>query len=92
MNLVSYFSDIEDFCMVYKYNHLLSDILLIGLFTYLSNGEDYKDMVLFAKNHPDFVREYCKFPNGVPSHDTFNRVFSSLDTSVLNRYLMDCGN
>ncbi|MFJ1366175.1 hypothetical protein ACILDU_06970 [Capnocytophaga canimorsus] len=43
MDLVSYFSDIEDFRMVNKYNHLLSDILLIGLFTYLSNGEDYED-------------------------------------------------
>ncbi|MFB9121394.1 transposase family protein [Bergeyella porcorum] len=83
MDLVSYFSDIEDFRIVNKYNHLLSDILLIGLFTYLSNGEDYEDMVLFAENHSDFVREYCKLPNGVPSHDTFNRVFSSLDTNVL---------
>lgn len=91
MDLVSYFSDIEDFRMVNKCNHLLSDILLIGLFTYLSNGKDYEDMVLFAENHPDFVREYCKLPNGVPSHDTFNRVFSSLDTSVLNKCLMDCG-
>ncbi|WP_172916166.1 ISAs1 family transposase [Capnocytophaga canimorsus] len=91
MDSVSYFSDIEDFRMVNKCNHLLSDILLIGLFTYLSNGEDYEDMVLFAENHPDFVREYCKLPNGVPSYDTFNRVFSSLDTSVLNKCLMDCG-
>ncbi|CEN50225.1 conserved hypothetical protein [Capnocytophaga canimorsus] len=48
----------------------------MGLFTYLSNGEDYEDMVLFAQNHPDFVREYCKFsPTEYPSHDTFNRVF-----------------
>ena len=83
MDLVSYFSDIEDFRMVNKCNHLLSDILLIGLFTYLSNSEDYEDMVSFAENHPDFVHEYCKLPNGAPSHDTFNRVFSSLDTSVL---------
>jgi hypothetical protein len=29
----------------------LSDILLIGLFTYLSSGEDYEDMVIFAERH-----------------------------------------
>lgn len=91
MDLVSYFSEIEDFRMVNKCNHLLSDILLIGLFTYLSNGEDYEDMVLFAENHPDFVGEYCQLPNGIPSHDTFNRVFSSLNPSVLNKCLTDCG-
>jgi hypothetical protein len=38
----------------------LSDILLIGLFTYLSNGEDYGDMVLYAKSHKEFLRPYAE--------------------------------
>lgn len=91
MDLVGYFSDIEDYRMVNKCNHLLSDILLIGLFAYLSGGEDYEEMVLFAENHYDFVKEYCQLPNGIPSHDTFNRVFSSLNPSVLNQCLEDYG-
>ncbi len=43
-----------------KCRHKLSDILMIGLLTYLSNGEDYDDMVLFAKSHYEFVKKYCE--------------------------------
>ena len=73
-------STIEDFRIEKKCSHKLSDILFIGLMTYLSNGEDYADMVLFAETHEDFLREHISLPNGIPSHDTFNRVFSSLNT------------
>ncbi len=46
-------------------------------------------MVLFAENHCDFVKKYYQFPNGIPSHDTFDRAFSSLNPSVLNQCLED---
>ena len=42
--IVDYFSEIADPREAHKCKHLLSDILLIGLFTYLSNGHDYEDM------------------------------------------------
>ena len=87
----SYLSEVEDFRIEKKCLHKLSDILLIGLFTYLSNGEDYEDMVLFAKTHGDFLKSYVSLPNGVPSHDTFRRVFSMLSPDVLHRCLTDYG-
>jgi hypothetical protein len=68
--------------------HKLSDILLTGLLTYLSNGEDYEDMVLFAETHEAFLKDFMDFPDGIPSHDTFNRVFSALDPKLLR----DCLN
>ncbi|MDR2057859.1 MAG: transposase family protein [Dysgonamonadaceae bacterium] len=45
--------------MAKKCLHKLCDILLIGLFTYLSNGEDYEDMVLFAQSHKEFLQPYA---------------------------------
>jgi len=86
-----YFSSIADFRLVNKCTHKLSDILFIGLLTYLSGGEDYEDMVLFAKTHEDFLRDYIILPNGIPSHDTFNRVFSSLSPDSLRQCLSDYG-
>ena len=71
--------------------HKLSDILLIGFFTYLSNGEDYEDMVLFAQSHLDFLQEFCQLEHGIPSHDTFNRVFSILHPDILRQCLNDYG-
>ncbi|MDR0574215.1 MAG: transposase family protein [Tannerella sp.] len=50
---------------------------MIAIFTYLSNGEDYEDMVLFARNHKTFLQPYTELPNGIPSHDTFRRVISA---------------
>jgi hypothetical protein len=43
--------------------HKLSDILLTGLLTYLSNGEDYEDIVLFAETHGEFLKDILEFPN-----------------------------
>lgn len=91
MKTLDKLSKIEDFRMINKCRHKLSDILLIGLFTYLSNGEDYEDMVLFAKCNYAFVKQYCELANGVPSHDTFNRVFKSLHPSFLKGLLEDYG-
>ncbi|WP_211225020.1 transposase family protein [Spirosoma spitsbergense] len=39
-----YFQQIKDFRQAKKCRHRLSDILLIGICTYLSNGQDYEDM------------------------------------------------
>ena len=73
--------------MVNKCLHKLSDIILIGIFTFLSNGEDYEDMVLFGKTHGLQLSNYLSLEHGVPSHDTFNRVFSLLQPSVLEGLL-----
>jgi predicted transposase YbfD/YdcC len=71
--------------------HKLSDILLIGILTYLSNGEDYEDMVLFAKTHEEFLKEFIELGNGIPSHDTFNRVFSTIEPELLRQCLNSYG-
>jgi hypothetical protein len=85
-SLQSYLSSIEDFRVEKKCLHKLSDILFIGLMTYLSNGEDYEDMVLFTGTHEHFLKEFIELPNGIPSHDTFNRVFSLLEPDLLRKW------
>jgi hypothetical protein len=96
----TYLSCIDDFRIEKKCSHKLSDILFIGLLTYLSGGEDYEDtctlyevrsMVLFGKTHEVFLRDYISLPNGIPSHDTFNRIFSILEPDLLRNSLNDYG-
>ena len=88
-DIENYFGSIEDFRIEKKCQHKLSDILFIGLMTFLSGGEDYADMVLFAETHEDFLRNYISLLNGIPSHDTFNRVFSTLEPKLLGGCLHD---
>ncbi|MFD2784627.1 transposase family protein [Hymenobacter rubripertinctus] len=64
-----YFLQVEDLRQAAKCRYRLADILLIGLCTYLSNGHDYEDMVLFAQTHARQLDELVDLPS-VPSHDT----------------------
>lgn len=89
-NIRTYFLQVEDFRQVSKCRYCLADLLLVGLCTYLSNGQDYEDMALFARHYAPQLPDLFALP-GVPSHDTFNRVFRLLDPSVLRRLLTPHG-
>ena len=86
-----YFLNITDWRESHKVQHKLSDILLVGLCTYLSNGEDFEDMVIFAKTKGHLLPDLLSLSNGIPSHDTFNRVFQALDCEVLRGFLSAYG-
>lgn len=68
-------------------DHLLVDILFIALCTLLSNGEDFEDMAEFGTQRKDWLSTILELPNGIPSHDTFNRVLQMLDPKHLNEVL-----
>jgi predicted transposase YbfD/YdcC len=57
------------------------DILLIGIISVISGAETWKQMVEFARSKEGFLRRFLELPNGIPSEDTINRVFSSIDSS-----------
>ena len=65
--------------------HLLSDILGLALCAMLCGADDFVEMALFARERQEFLQRELGFvlPNGVPSHDTFNRVFGLLKPDVL---------
>lgn len=57
----------------------LHELLMIALCCVLCGGQGAVDMALFAKAKEPFLRSFLKLPNGVPSHDTFSRLFRNLD-------------
>src|SRR4051794_39861140 len=59
--------------------HRLSDILLIGVFAVLCGAEGWTDVELFGKSKLSFLRTFLDLEHGIPSHDTFGRVFAALD-------------
>lgn len=59
--------------------HLLLEILMIALCTVLSGGETCADMALFGRVKQAFLKQFLTLPHGIPSHDTFSRVFRLLD-------------
>lgn len=59
--------------------HDFHELLLIALCAVLCGGQGAVDMALFAKAKEPFLRGLLRLENGVPSHDTFSRLFRTLD-------------
>ncbi|MBM4163867.1 MAG: ISAs1 family transposase [Lentisphaerae bacterium] len=62
--------------------HKLIDILVIGFCATLAGGEGFSDMEQFGLSKEAWFRGFLELPNGIPSHDTFNRVFQALDPAA----------
>ena len=59
--------------------HLLIDILTITICASICGADKWEDVESFGKAKESWFRNFLLLPNGIPSHDTFNRVFNRLD-------------
>lgn len=83
--LLEWMEYIEDVRQARKVRHKLKDILVIVLFATLANADDWVEMEMFAKEYQDYLRKYIKLENGIPSHDTLNRVMGLLSPEILQQ-------
>lgn len=63
--------------------HLMSDIIMITFFAIISKATEWTEIEAFAKKEEIWLKKYLELPNGIPSHDTIQRVISILDSSIL---------
>jgi predicted transposase YbfD/YdcC len=67
--------------------HKLVDILVIALCGFLAGCEGWVDVELFGLSKRRWLEKFLELPYGIPSHDTFGRVFALLDPPQLVRAL-----
>jgi predicted transposase YbfD/YdcC len=77
-SIVEHFRTLEDPRIARTKKHTLLDILVIALCTLLTGGEGFQDMELFGKSKRAWLQTFLALPHGIPSHDTFGRVFARL--------------
>lgn len=77
-------SEIEDFRKGNAIQYRLQDILLTGILAIICNMDTYTEMEMFVKHERVYLEAFCDFSEGVPSHDTFGKVFSRLNPAVLS--------
>ena len=65
--------------------HKLVDILVIALCGFLGGCEGWVDVEMFGISKREWFEKFLELPNGIPSHDTFGRVFALLDPQQLTR-------
>jgi predicted transposase YbfD/YdcC len=74
-----YFTRLRDPRRRHLRRHNLMDIILIAICAVIANANDWQQVVTFAKRRHDWLQTFLALPNGIPSHDTFERVFERLD-------------
>lgn len=73
------FADLDDPRVVGRCDHRLLDIVVVTLLAVLCGAEDWPDIELFGKARKEWLSTFLPLPNGIPSHDTFRRVFGALE-------------
>lgn len=84
--LLDYVSTVTDLRQQKKVLHKMMDIILLVFFAMLANADDWVEMEVFGKEHEKFLRNYLKLPNGIPSHDTIQRVFAMVPSEFLENF------
>ena len=79
LNLLTHFQALPDPRTARTPEHPLNDILVIAVCTLICGGEGFNDMEDFGQAKHDWFKTFLQLPHGIPSHDTFNRVFQALD-------------
>jgi len=84
-SLVRHFSVVEDPRCQGKIEHRLIDILVIAVCAVIACAESWDDIALYGRSKLAWLRTFLELPNGIPSHDTFRRVFMLIDPEAFER-------
>jgi predicted transposase YbfD/YdcC len=69
--------------------HKLQDIIIIAICAVICGAETWVDIENFGKERKEWLSIILELPNGIPSHDTFNRVFAQLNPQELEHCFFD---
>jgi hypothetical protein len=88
-SLFDHFVVIEDTRDHKKRRHLLIDVLVIATAAVICGADGWTQVEAFGKAKEAWFRGFLQLPNGIPSHDTFGRVFSVLSAEVFEARFRD---
>jgi len=84
-SLAEHFSTLEDPRADFGKRHLLLDIIVIAICAVICGADNWVEVELFGRSKEQWLRTFLKLPHGIPSHDTFGRVFRLLDPEQFQR-------
>jgi predicted transposase YbfD/YdcC len=60
-------------------SHLFVEVLTIALLAVICGADDWPTVVMYGRAKIDWLKTFLRLPHGIPSHDTFGRIFSRID-------------
>src|ERR1041384_5415310 len=73
------FAELHDPRVQERCDHTLLDIVAITLLASMCGADDWPEVEVFGRKREPWRRTFLELPNGIPSHDTFGRVFMLID-------------
>ena len=82
-------SRVPDPRVVGRTDHKLIDILVMTVLAVMCGCNDWVEIVVFAREKKSWLESFLELPAGIPSHDTFARVFALLDPQMFQQAFFD---
>ena len=84
-SIEEHFSDIEDIRIERGKKHKLIDIITISICAVVCGADGWIDIEMYGIARKKWLSKFLELPNGIPSHDTFARVFSQINPEAFNK-------
>jgi hypothetical protein len=82
VRLAEVFVGLHDLRQIKKVEHDLVEMLVVAVCAVLVGADDFVEIEEWANEKVAWLRQYFKLKSGIPSHDTFGRVFAALDAEA----------
>ena len=79
ISIIDHFASVDDPRMERTRKHKLGDIIAVAICAVIAGADGWVDIETFGNAKIDWFETFLELPNGIPSHDTFGRVFSIID-------------
>jgi predicted transposase YbfD/YdcC len=83
LTLVEHFRSVQDYRENHNKRHLLIDIIAVTVCCVICGANNFVEIQTIANEKLEWLRTFLSLPNGIPSHDTFNRVFARINPEEL---------
>jgi predicted transposase YbfD/YdcC len=84
-SIAEHFSDIKDIRIERGKKHKLIDIITISICAVVCGADGWADIEMYGIARKQWLEKFLELPNGIPSHDTFARVFSQINPEEFNK-------
>jgi predicted transposase YbfD/YdcC len=82
LSIPRFFAKLKDPRRAHRRLHHLQDILVIALCAVIAGAQDWQEIETFGRERKGWSGRFLDLPNGIPSHDTFERVFDRIKPSA----------